>query len=82
VKIAPKPVLPVIRDSSSGRRTLRAKQELALEAAKEYAVWIAEQIELGYWSPTIEGSEEAAFLESIRELRKAERGDHAAKKRR
>lgn len=74
--------LPVVRDSSTGRRNLRAKQELALESSKAYADFISKQIGAGLWSESTPGSDEEAFLDSIRDLRKAERADHTAWKTR
>jgi hypothetical protein len=60
---------PVIRDASSGRRTLRAKQELALEALKAWRV--EESV-----------SNTLLLRSAVDELRKAERGDHAASRKR
>lgn len=68
----------VVRDASTGRRILRAKQELVLEAAKDYAVYLQGRLDAGDFVV----APELCFLESVRELLKAERGDHAAKKRR
>jgi hypothetical protein len=67
--------LPVIRDNSTGRRILRAKQEMVLEAAKAWAL---------LWGKTHTAAEwldaEAVMFGAVVELRKAERGDHAKKK--
>jgi hypothetical protein len=71
-----------VRDNSTGRRILRAKQEIVLEVAKDYAQYIQEHIDSGDWDVAGEASPESVFLESVRALRKAERGDHAVKKRR
>ena len=67
--------LPVIRDNSTGRRILRAKQEIALESLKEWALLWDKSHTAAEWVDA-----ERAMFDAVVELRKAERGDHAKKK--